>query len=152
MKANCMVLYFGHTLETALNYFCRIPIYEKSSNPTNHNNENIFTQQLVQVVHKSYKLFVERFPNRNSYWNNVQQEDVRQDYKKTFDELENPIPSPKLKLNENNIKELLNDEDDDNAEEKIDEMSQHNSETISGIDEIIGNQADEVDDEETTIS
>lgn len=85
-----------------MNYFCQ-----------RHKNENISLKQIVDTVHKSYTLFTDRFPDNLPYWTNVQQEEVRQYYKQTFDKIHNPLPEPILKLNENNMPQLLPDNDDD---------------------------------------
>ncbi len=104
-------------------------------------DEKVLIKQLVETVHKSYNLLIEYFSNKNDYWKNVQQEDLRQHYKKTFDPVKNPIPEPILKLKENNIMQLLNDDDDDDENgEKSEEMSQEDTENISNIDQTENNK------------
>jgi hypothetical protein len=138
LRATCLISYFYRTLETALNYFCQTPKHENKNENLYYTisdyDEKVLTKQLVETVHKSYNLLIEHFSNRNDYWKNVQQEDLRQHYKKTFDPVKNPIPEPILKLKENNIMQLLND-DDENGEK-----SEEDTENISNIDQTENNK------------
>jgi len=116
MKAYCSFNYFRRTLTNALNYFCQKQKHENK----NENDENISVQQLVDAIDKSYTLFIERLPKKIRHQNNLQQEDIRQYYKQTFDKIQNPLPEPILKLNESNTFQLSqenNNNDDDQIED-----------------------------------
>lgn len=135
MRGNYLVTYFEQTLATALDYFCQPPDYENLNNTT---DENSLRKHLFGIIYKSYTLFIDRFSKKNDYWKNVKQDDLREEYKKTFDKEDNPIPEPILKLNENNTFELLNDDDDDADDEdgeKTEEISRQDAEIISNIDQ-----------------
>ncbi|CAF1401308.1 unnamed protein product, partial [Adineta steineri] len=53
----------------ALDYFCQEP---------NHENQ-------IEKLNVSYTVVIDRFPKKYMYWQNVQQESLREHYKKTFD-------------------------------------------------------------------
>ncbi|UJR11522.1 hypothetical protein I4U23_015703 [Adineta vaga] len=110
MKANRSFQYFQHTLRMALKYFCEKQKYE--------NDEDIPSKELIRIINKSYSLLIEHFPKENNYWNQVQQEDIRQDYKRIFDKTQEPLPEPKLELNERNLLQLL-PENDEQIEESM---------------------------------
>lgn len=134
LKTGCLINYFYHTLETALYYFCQTPSSEKENEnlfyTINDYDENVLRKQLVETVHKSYNLLIEHFSNRNDFWNNVKQEDLRKQYKQTFDPVKNPMPKPVLKLKENNTIELFDNDDDDDQEEE-EEDDDESTEEIS---------------------
>ena len=111
-------------------------------------DDNVLIKHLVETIHKSYNLFIDRFSNRNDYWKNVQQEDLRLHFRKTFDPVNNPVPQPILKLKENNAMLLLTDDnddelddnDDDDNTEKIEEISRQDTEITPDIDQIEDNK------------
>jgi hypothetical protein len=113
MKAFCSFNYFRRTLTKALNYFCREQKHENLNEVKNENDETISVKQLVNAIDKSYKLFIERFPKQIRQFSTLKQEDIQEYYKQTFDEIENPLPKPILKLNENNKFQLLEENDDE---------------------------------------
>lgn len=153
LKASSLISYFHHILETALNYFCQTPYYldttENFYYEVDDYDENVLVKQLVETVHKSYTLFIERFSKRNDYWKNVEQEDLRQDYKQTFDSVKNPIPKPILKLRENAAMHLFSgtdeqedaddddddDDDNDDSAEKHEEISRQDTDDVPDIDQ-----------------
>jgi len=152
LRAGCLINYLYRTLETALNYFCQTPKHENKNENLYYKiddyDEKVLIKQLVETIHKSYNLLIEHFSNENDYWKNIQQEDLRQHYKKTFDPVKNPIPEPILKLKVNNIMQLLNDDegdddnddDDDENGEKSEEMAQQDTKNIPNIDQTENNE------------
>jgi hypothetical protein len=110
MKAFCSFNYFRRTLTKALNYFCQ-----------EQKHENISVKQSVNTIDKSYQLFIERFPKKIYQFTTLKQEDIQKYYKQTFDQIENPLPKPILKLNKKNKFQLLQENDDE-------EISQHDLE------------------------
>ena len=98
MKASSSSNYFNRTLRKALNYFCQ-----------REKDDNISTNQLVNIVNKSYTVFIERFPKNIVHQKTFQQDAIRQCYKQMFDKIQNPLPEPILKLNGNTMIQLLHD-------------------------------------------
>lgn len=151
LKAGCLISYFYRTLETALNYFCQTPKHENKNENLYYTfedyDESVLIKQLVETIHKSYTLLIEHFSKRNDYWKNVQQEDLRQHYKHTFDPIKNPIPKPILKLKESNITLLLNDDDDDDDDD-VDDDSAEQTEEISGQDTDAVADVDQIENNE----
>jgi hypothetical protein len=139
MKASCSFNYFQRIFKTALNYFCQRSKHENKDEITDDNDENISINQLIKGIDSSYTVFIDRFPKQIR---NIDQEDVRQYYKQTFDKIQNPLPEPILKLNEHNELQLLLENDD---EEKNEETSSHNIETISDLMDD-DDQTEELDD------
>ncbi|CAF1521748.1 unnamed protein product [Adineta ricciae] len=86
MKANRSFQYFQHTLKTALNYFCQ--------QRKDVDGADIPPKELLRAIEKSYSLLIEHFPKENSYWDRVQQEDIREDYKRRFDHIEHSLHEP----------------------------------------------------------
>lgn len=149
LKASRSIDYFYHTLEKGLDYFCQTPKHGNNENlyyTINDYDEIALTKQLVEIIHKSYTLLVDRFSNTKDYWKNAQQEGLRQHYKKTFDPVQNPIPQPILKLKEGDITQLLDDNDDADDDmditEKIEDLSLQDTEVIP--DEDYGDDGEQI--------
>jgi len=108
MKVNSSFKYFQYTLKAALNYFCQT--YKNETT-----DKDLLRTQLINTLVKSYKLFIERLPRKINHIRNLQQDEIRQYYRKTFD----IIPDPILSVNVNNVLQLLQENDDEENIEKI---------------------------------
>jgi hypothetical protein len=111
MKVNLSFKYFQSTLKAALNYFCQT--YKNETT-----DKDLLRTQLINTLVKSYKLFIERLPKKINYIRNLQQDEIRQYYRKTFD----IIPDPILSVNATNVLQLLQENDE---EENIEKISAH---------------------------
>lgn len=127
MRVGYSINYFYHILETALNYFCEIPKSDQSYYAIANYDETTLRKHLVELIHKSYQLLIDYFPNRNDFWNKIKQEELRQQYKKSF----NPISEPILKLKEGHTIPLLDAVGGSDDDEDVEDDDTENSEEIS---------------------
>ncbi|CAF0858415.1 unnamed protein product [Rotaria sordida] len=147
MQSMRSIEYFRSTLNASLNYFARKQKQKKKLNLNQHIIENtdddfveiipddIPTNEPINSLHNSYKLFYKHLPPTIVRDINIKQGRVREYYKRTFDNENNKLSKAIIQLNS------LNNKYDNSVDNDIQEAFQHDLENNFEI-------TDENDDDE----